>query len=192
MGIAQTFAPLSLQDFDSVLQALRFKDLLPGQALFKVGQHTPQECFVIAGMLRTSVGDAQGREITLGFHVGPGVLPPVITRMAEGRSRVDCAALDGARVALFDPQVLSNAMINNPAVRSWGDAVLRCELVRKADREWSLAALAGVDRLRQLRREMPQLEERVPHRLIASYLGMTPVNFSRLRNQSVTQARRLD
>jgi CRP-like cAMP-binding protein len=184
MRIAQTFAPLSHLEFAPVLQALRCKELLPDQALFTAEQSEPHECFVLEGMLRTSVGDAQGREITLGFHIGPGVFPPAITRMQEGRSRVDCTALDRVRVALFDPQVLSGAMVGDPAVRAWGDAVLRRDLMRKADREWSLAALSGLERLRQLRSEMPQLEERVAHRLIASYLGMTPVNFSRLRNQS--------
>ncbi len=179
---AQQFAPLSAADFAPVLQGLRCQDLAPGQPLFRMGQSRPLECFVLHGLLRTSVADAQGREVTLGFHAGPCAMPPAITRSMQDRSRVDCVALETSRVALFDPDTLTQAMVLHGPVRAWGDAVLRHELLRMAQREWMLAALAGAQRLQQLRMEYPGLEGRVPHRMIASYLGMTPVNFSRLRN----------
>lgn len=179
---AQQFAPLSAADFAPVLQGLRCQDLAPGQPLFRMGQSRPLECFVLHGLLCTSVADAQGREVTLGFHAGPCTMPPAITRSMQDRSRVDCVALEASRVALFDPDTLTQAMVAHGPVRAWGDAVLRHELLRMAQREWMLAALAGAQRLQQLRMESPGLEKRVPHRMIASYLGMTPVNFSRLRN----------
>lgn len=190
LQIAQAFAPLSAADFAPVLQRLRCEDLAPGQTLFHMGQARPQECFVLHGLLRSSVADAQGREVTLGFHAGPCVLPPAITRGMEDRSRVDCVALEASRVALFDPEILVQAMVAHAPVRAWGDAVLRHELLRMAQREWALAALTGAQRLQQLRSECPGLEDRVPHRMIASYLGMTPVNFSRLRNAPAGHAPR--
>lgn len=187
---AQTFAPLAAADFAPVLQGLRCEDLAPGQALFHMGQARPQECFVLHGLLRSSVADAQGREVTLGFHAGPCVMPPVITRSSDERSRVDCVALEASRVALFDPETLVQSMVAHAPIRAWGDAVLRHELLRMAQREWALAAWTGAQRLQQLRADCPGLEDRVPHRMIASYLGMTPVNFSRLRNAPAAQAPR--
>lgn len=190
LEIAQTFAPLAAADFAPVLQALHCENLAPGEPLLHMGQVRLQECFVLYGLLRTSVTDAQGREVTLGFHVGPCVMPPAITRSIQERSRVDCVALEDSRVALFAPDTLGQAMVNQVQVRDWGNAVLRHELLRMAQREWSLTALTGAQRLQQLRAECPDLEDRVPHRLIASYLGMTPVNFSRLRNVPKARAPR--
>lgn len=190
LQIAQVFAPLAAADFAPVLQGLRCEDLAPGQTLFHMGQARPQECFVLRGLLRSSVADAQGREVTLGFHVGPCAMPPTITRSMQDRSRVDCVALEASRVALFDPEALVQAMVAHAPVRAWGDAVLRHELLRMAQREWALAAWTGAQRLQQLRADCPGLEDRVPHRMIASYLGMTPVNFSRLRNAAKAPAPR--
>lgn len=190
LQIAQVFAPLAAADFAPVLQGLRCEDLAPGQTLFHMGQARPQECFVLRGLLRSSVADAQGREVTLGFHAGPCALPPAITRSMQDRSRVDCVALEASRVALFDPEALVQAMVAHAPVRAWGDAVLRHELLRMAQREWALAAWTGAQRLQQLRADCPGLEDRVPHRMIASYLGMTPVNFSRLRNAAKAPAPR--
>jgi CRP-like cAMP-binding protein len=190
LQIAQMFAPLAAADFAPVLQGLRCEDLAPGQALFHMGQARSQECFVLHGLLRSSVADAQGREVTLGFHAGPCAMSPAITRSMQDRSRVDCVALEASRVALFDPETLVQAMVAHAPVRAWGDAVLRHELLRMAQREWALAAWTGAQRLQQLRADCPGLEDRVPHRMIASYLGMTPVNFSRLRNAAKAPAPR--
>lgn len=78
---------------------------------------------------------------------------------------------------------LIKCMVENRAVQRWGDTVLRYELIRRADREWALAALPGSDRLQQFRQSYPGLEDQILHHYIASYLGMTAVTLSRLRSQ---------
>lgn len=186
MAIACAFAPVSEADFDPLLRGLDCRDLGAGEGLLHAGQADAREFFVLSGLVRLSVGDAQGREVTLGFCAGPGVLPPSITRSREGRSRIDATALEPSRVAGFDSALLTATMLRCPAVQRWGDAVLRGELVRKSDREWQLAALPAAERLALLREAMPGLEQRVAHRLIASYLGVTPVTLSRLRRQRGT------
>lgn len=183
LGIAAGFAPVSDADFAPLLQALEGRDLAAGEALLHAGQADAREFFVLSGLVRLSVGDAQGCEVTLGFCAGPCVLPPSITRTRDGRSRIDATALEPSRVAGFDAALLTATMLRHPAVQRWGDAVLRSELLRKADREWQLAALPAAERLALLREAMPGLEQRVAHRLIASYLGVTPVTLSRLRRQ---------
>lgn len=181
MALACGLAPVSEAAFAPLLRALECRDLAAGEALLHTGQGDTREFFVLSGLVRLSVGDAQGREVTLGFCAAPGVLPPSITRTCDGRSRVDATALEPSRVAGFDTGLLTETMLSEPSVQRWGDAVLRAELLRKADREWQLAALPAAERLQRLRAAMPGLEQRVAHRLIASYLGVTPVTLSRLR-----------
>jgi CRP-like cAMP-binding protein len=166
-----------------LLAGMRARGLQPGQALLRSGDAPPQECFVLHGMLRSWVGDAQGRSVTLDFHIGPGALPPSIGRSANGRSRVEVEALTEARAVLFDADALVALMLQCPAVQRWGDGVLRAELLRRADREWALAALPARERLLALRLRFPGLEAQVAHRHIASHLGITPVSLSRLRAQ---------
>jgi CRP-like cAMP-binding protein len=183
LAIAQAIAPLDEAAFGAVLQTMQCHCLAAGATLLRSGDTDPPEYFVLDGILRTSVADAEGREVTLAFHAGPGVLMPAITRTAGERSRVDCQAMTAARVAGFPSAALMQSMLSIPVVQRWGDAVLRAELMRRAEREWSLAALPAVQRLLDLRRLHPDLEDRVAHHHIASYLGITPVSLSRLRAQ---------
>jgi len=183
LAIATALAPLDADAFEPVLQAITVQHLAPGDALLRAGEPGAREFFVLEGVLMSWVGDAQGREVTLAFHVGPGVLTPAIGRVVDGCSRVHCHALTAVRVAGFEASTLVGCMMRDPAVQRWGDSVLRAELMRRADREWALAALPAAQRLQQFRQQFPGLEARIAQRHIASYLGITPVSLSRLRSQ---------
>lgn len=192
LAIARTLAPLDENAFEPVLRTITPRRLAPGEALLHAGEPGAREYFVLEGVLRTWVADAQGREVTLAFHAAPGVLMPAITRTAEGRSRVHRQALSTACVAGFEAATLVQCMVQDAGVQRmvqdagvqrWGDAVLRTELMRRVDREWALAALPAVERLQHFRAQFPGLEARIAQRHVASYLGITPVSLSRLRSQ---------
>jgi CRP-like cAMP-binding protein len=183
LNIAELIAPLDREAFEHVLKTTRCSSHEPGELVISAGERGAREYFVLSGILKTFVGDAQGREATLAFHVGPCVLTPSIARVADQCSRVSCVAMTKARVAGFPSDTLVECMVASPGVQRWGDAVLRAELVRRADREWALAALPAAERLLQFRRDYPGLEDRIAHHHIASYLGITPVTMSRVRAQ---------
>jgi CRP-like cAMP-binding protein len=183
MAIATTLAPLEADVFEPVLQTLAVRRLSAGESLLQAGGLGAHEYFVLDGVLKTWVSDSHGREVTLSFHVGPGVLMPAIARVNGDRSRVHCQALTPALVAGFEASLLVDCMRRSPVVQHWGDAVLRAELMRRVDREWALAALPAAQRLQQFRAQFPGLEACIAQHHIASYLGITTVSLSRLRGQ---------
>lgn len=183
LGALRAIAPIDDEaGFAPVLAAMCTRVLEPNEALLRVGERAENECVLLTGILRSSVGDAHGREVTLAFHQGPTALTPAIARVdAAGLSRINCEALSSAWVAEFPAALLVECMLRDPSVQRWGDAVLRAELLRRADREWSLAALPAVQRLALFRQQYPGLEASIAQHLVASYLGITPVSLSRLR-----------
>jgi CRP-like cAMP-binding protein len=183
LSLAESIAPIERNAFMPVLSAMRCASHEPGALIITAGEPDPAEYFVLSGVVKTYVGDAAGREVTLAFHAGPCALTPSIARVADGRSRVNCVAMTETRVAGFPSATLMECMLTNPTIQRWGDTVLRAELVRRADREWALAALSTAERLLQFRREHPGLEDLIAHHHIASYLGVTPVTLSRVRAQ---------
>lgn len=183
LAAAQRIAPVDASAFAPLLREMRVAQLTPQDVLLRVGDAPPMECFVLDGVLRTWLGDAEGRAVTLDFYEGPCAMTPAIARSRAGQSRIHCEALTAARVVLFEASALSRAMMADIAMARWGDAVLTQELVRRVDRELALATQPAKERLLALRAEKPGLEDRVPHHHLASYLGMTPVSLSRLRGQ---------
>lgn len=183
LACAQLYGPVDAEVFAPVLQDMRVVQLSPQDALLRVGDAPPWECFVLDGVLRSWLGDAQGRAVTLDFYLGPCAMTPAIARSRAGRSRIHCEALTAARVVVFEAAALSRHMLADQALARWGDAVLTQELVRRVDRELALATQSAKERLLGLRLDKPGLEDSVPQHYLASYLGITPVSLSRLRAQ---------
>jgi CRP-like cAMP-binding protein len=75
----------------------------------------------------------------------------------------------------------------HPDIGRWGNGVVERQLLRSLQEETVFRAHDAKRRLTLLRKQFPGLENNVPHHLIASYLGITPVSFSRLRKQMARQ-----
>jgi len=155
-----------------------------GAQIARQGQRENRELIILEGYAASRIYGPDGNAVCVGLHVGPCVLAPNIARTRDGMSLVSVEAISDALVAQMDGDALMDLMIRSEAVRDWANAVLRAELARKTDREWCLAALGGSDRLVWFRKMYPGYEQIFVHSLIASFLGMTPVTFSRLRSSS--------
>ena len=111
------------------------------------------------------------------------VITPNIARTSGGFSLVDIEILDDAVAATMPAAQLMDLMVNFESIREWGNHLMREELTRKVEREWCLAALNARQRLEWFRKVHPGYEAKFAHFHIASYLGMTPVTLSRVRNR---------
>jgi CRP-like cAMP-binding protein len=152
-----------------------------GEQISRQGQCETEEYVVLAGCLVSSICDEKGKEVCVGFYVGPCVVTPNIARTRDGVSLVSIAATTDALLARIDSNLLSKLMIASKPIRDWANAVLRDSLSEKAEREWCLAALGGAERLSWFRKTFPGHEANFTHTFIASFLGITPVTLSRLR-----------
>lgn len=153
-----------------------------GSTLMRQGEANATEYLLLTGRARSLVLDAEGREVTLGLFDGPAVLPPNIARTTGETSLVTIELLDDAVVGMLPSPKLIEMMVCSAEIREWGNLVMQRELARKVEREWCLAALSARDRLAWFRRNYKGFESRFQHVLIASFLGMTPVTLSRVRN----------
>lgn len=169
---------------DDFLSGWKRQRLTKGAHLTRQEQSETDEFMLLEGCLASSICDQDGKEICVGFYASPCVVTPNIARTRNGLSLVSIVAMTDSALARIDSEVLSNWVISAEPIRNWANGILREALCRKVDREWCLAALGGAERLTWFRQAYPGYEDIFPHRLIASYLGVTPVTMSRLRKSN--------
>jgi len=157
------------------------------ELLFESAQENRNEYFLLHGLLRSFILDAQGNETTVAFHSAPCVVTPCVARSKNSISLVSCEAIQTSNVVSFLESELMSLMIKDEDARRWGNHVLQAELVRRALREWSLAAESGAQRLERFWKDHPGIQSKVSAKIIATYLGITPVTLSRLRSISRTE-----
>lgn len=151
------------------------------ELIARQGAQDPNEYILLEGHAASRIYGPEGRAVCVDLHVAPCIVAPNIARTRDGVSLVSIEAMRDGLLAQMDSNALTELMIASAVIRDWGNAVLRQELGRRADREWCLAALGGADRLKWLRECYPGHEDLFNHSLIASFIGVTPVTFSRLR-----------
>lgn len=152
------------------------------ELIVRQGEREPNEYILLEGCAASRIYGPQGRAVCVSLHVAPCIVAPNIARTRDGVSLVSIEAMRDGLLAQMDSNALTKLMIASAIIRNWGNAVLRQELGRRVDREWCLAALGGADRLKWFRERYPGHEDLFNHSLIASFIGVTPVTFSRLRS----------
>ncbi|MEP3295657.1 MAG: Crp/Fnr family transcriptional regulator [Pseudoruegeria sp.] len=152
-----------------------------GAFLTSQAQPDTDEFILLDGCLVGQISDQNGKEVCVGFYVGPCVVTPNIARTRSGMSLISIMATTDVNLVRIDAGLLSHLMLSSEPIRTWANDVLRETLSQKVDREWCLTALGGAERLRWFRKSYPGYEGIFTHSMIASFLGITPVTFSRLR-----------
>ena len=170
--------------FKALIPMMSSHEIQRQESLFQAGQENRNEYLLLSGLLRSFILDVKGNETTVAFHSAPCVITPCIARNENTRSLVTCEAIQTSRIVHFSEYELMNLMINDEDARRWGNQVLQAELVRRARREWSLAAETGAQRLERFGKEYPEIASLVSAKIIATYLGITPVTLSRLQSTS--------
>jgi len=158
LAIANREASIDASTIAPLLSALERVELRVGEHLFRIGDKTDIEYFVVSGLLRTAVVNDEGDDVTLGYYDAPTVLSPSITRTNNGVSSVYCEAHESAVVFGFRFEVLRELMTKDPLLQHWGNAVLHNELLRRSQREFSLVTMNGSKRLIDFRERYGELE----------------------------------
>ena len=178
------FGDLVTADAHALAGTFEAKTVAKAQHLARQGEPDHKEYILLSGKMVSLIVDAEGREVCVGFFVGPCVITPNLARTAAGKSLVSLRAETDRQAASVEAAVLLDLMRGSSAIEDWANAVLRAELEHKTSREWSLAALKAKERLEWFRRFYPDHETLFTHSQIASFLGMTPVTLSRLLNSA--------
>lgn len=162
--------------------------VLKGSKIIDFGQK--QTCFYLLekGIARAYGLSADGDEITDCLVFVPGT--PVLTSADIAAPSPECfealtdcnliklRIMDFYKAAESAPQLLSiyNSLLESAWHSHWKVENAIRHLSAKNRYEWFL-------------KEYPGLIDAIPHRYIASFLGMTPVTLSRVRSQHLTQSR---
>lgn len=175
--------PLSADSFSELETIFNFISVKKDEVFIKIDEKNNSEYFIVAGYVRSFLLNPDGEEITLSFYKSGTALSPHITRTKQNKSLLNFHALTDLDLIEFKADRFLNMMIENLEIRNLGNAILLNELILKTEKEMALASLTAKERLTIFRNDFGILENLIAHPIIASYLGITNVSLSRLRNE---------
>jgi len=158
------------------------KNVEAGTDFIQEGDLNKSEYFVIDGVVRSHLKSEKGDIVTISFYAENSVLTPNLIRTRDERSTLNYEAITDCTLLELNVSEFGDLIRDYRDVQEFANLILKNELSLKINKEIQLISLTSKARLIQFRKDYRMLENRVPHSMIASYLGITPVSLSRLRN----------
>jgi CRP-like cAMP-binding protein len=159
------------------------KELPKNKNIFAEQKKNEYEYFLIAGVThRYNISD-KGEIVTTGFYMGQSIITPHFSRTNKGKSIFSLQSLTDIILVEIPVIELNNLRNSNREFQEFGQKAIEAELTKTFYNEVVFRSYSAKERLLELRKQYPNLENLIPHNIIASYLGITNVSFSRLRKE---------
>ena len=177
--------PMSSTALETIIDIVEYVEYQKNEIFITEGKRNSGEYFVLEGVCRSFLLNPEGEEITISFFTDKSIISPYTTRTSKGLSNLNFQALTKVKMGVMDATRFEEFMVENLEIREFGNSVLRKELRNKVEKEIRMASLTAKERLLKFREEYPLLENLIPHTTISTYLGITNISLSRLRNELV-------
>jgi len=178
----QDYAPLSDATFAEMLACCRVLEIPKGGFFCTLGATPSEFGFVLDGLLRYYVSDIDGNEYNKVFF-DEGSFPGSMVALLTGQpSAVAIQALEPSTLVGIDFAGYRRVLRAREDLKWFQIRYLeRNWVLQKEPREFALVQDDAGERYRRFQRASPRLARRLPLFHIASHLGITPTQLSRIR-----------
>lgn len=183
--IILSIRPMSEASLEAITGLVHLIEYPKNEIFIEKSKRNSYEYFVLEGVCRSFLLNPEGEEITISFFTGSSIISPFTTRTSNELSNLNFQALTPLKLGVMDAALFEGYMVENLEIREFGNRVLRNELNQKVEKEIGMASLTAKERLLKFREQFPGLENLVLHSTISTYLGITNISLSRLRNELV-------
>lgn len=161
-----------------------FKRVAKGELIYPFNQVPTSFCFLHKGLARAYVTDRDGNEFNKNFFAQgrfPGSMSALLNNQANSMA---VEAIETCDIIEINFKLFRSLLFADPAVMKMHILYLeRHWLLEKEPKEISYLQLDAKERYRNFLNEHAQIVNRLPQYHIASYLGITPTQLSRIRKQ---------
>lgn len=179
----RNFLPMSEDEWNLVVPHVEIKTLKKGGYLAREGKTSNTIALLTEGNMRHFY-TRDGEEKTTYFYFENHFVAAYISCITGKPSQLSIQALTDCRLLTFSYPVLKELYNKSHTWERFGRLVAEYLAIGLEERMVKLLMLSPEERYRELlQSDKKKILERIPQHFIASYLGMTPVSLSRIRNR---------
>jgi CRP-like cAMP-binding protein len=174
---------LTDEAFARCLPHFKLLQVVKGKPTLRAGETAMHASFVIKGLFRTYVLDGNGQEHILQFSL-PGWWCGDLGSFTSGSpSRFNVEALEDAEILQISRSSWDVLVSDVPAFAQYQLRIMENNLVAVQNRLVESISLDARTRYDHMLAHFPDIFQRVPQYMIASYLGMSRETLSRVRRR---------
>ena len=157
--------------------------LRKGTIFAKKGEYSRKVAFVRSGGLRAYYSNDKGEQYNKTFFTENSFVGAYSSLVTREKNLIDIDCLTPSTLLIAEYQKITALYEEFPQVERLARILAEQFFVSKEKREIELVTLEAKERYAIFQKEHPTLEQLIPQYHIASYLGVSPTQLSRIRTQ---------
>ncbi len=181
----QQMIAISNEEMEEFIRKCDVKSLKKHDILSKPGLVPHEVFFINQGILRVIVTDREGTEHTIHFALENQFIADYSSFIQQQPSLYTLQALEDMEVVVLPRAAIDWGYRNLSRGDKLGRLVAEYYFIYQDNRIKNLYARTPKERYDAIEEVFPNIHNRVPQHMIASYLGITPVHLSRLKKAAI-------
>lgn len=175
--------PLTADERALIQRFLSVKKIRKKQYLLQEGDVCKVIAFVGKGAMRSYTVDGEGREHILQFALEGWFISDLYSFLTGEASVYNIEAIDDSELVLINQAAYEELLKRSPSYQAYMLQLITGAYIALQKRITSTISLSPEERYQHLIALYPDIIQRVPQHMIASYLGLTPETLSRIRRR---------
>ncbi|MEL6535212.1 MAG: Crp/Fnr family transcriptional regulator [Bacteroidota bacterium] len=173
------------REVEGFLQDAVVKTFSPKEIMAHPGVVPNEIFFINRGLLRVLIMDQQGTEHTIHFALENQFIADYSSFIRQEVSVQTLQALEEVEAVVLPRTALQWGYTHMQEGQKMGRLVAEFYFIYQDERIKNLYARTPKERYDTINQVFPNIHQRVPQHMIASYLGITPVHLSRLKKAAI-------
>ncbi|MCG2462033.1 Crp/Fnr family transcriptional regulator [Flavobacteriaceae bacterium F89] len=181
----QRNAHLSEEEFRLLMENIGINKVLKGSYIQRPGEFCRHSFFVERGLLRSYTIDKMGKEHIIQFGSENWIVTDRSSVLFNEPSELYIDAIEDTSYIALDSSFMKKAGQMSAAFQTFTERALHNHIRHQQKRINLLLSAPAEERYLNFIQLYPDVTQRVPQWMIASYLGITPESLSRVRKELV-------
>lgn len=178
-----TISPIKEDTFDELQKIFKPLQLYKNDFFVKEGEYAQHIGFLKKGVVRAFFLNQEGKEYSKQFFVGPSIIGAYASLITKQHNKIAQQALTDCEILVANFSEVEKLYTKFHDLERLGRKIAEFYFLEKELKEIEMALLDADKRYLIMRERFPTIETIVPQYYIASYLGISPTQLSRIRKQ---------
>ncbi len=174
----EPFTEAAWKDFSSLFMVERISK---GEFFCREQENAPKIAFVYDGVLRAFYTSNKATEYNKTFFIENSLAVSLSSVLTGAPSFISIQALTNTDIITTRYSRIVELFDTHACIERFTRKVIEIEWIKKEKREVDVVTLDATELYKVFQVSYPDLENRIPQYHIASHLGITPVQLSRIR-----------
>ena len=181
------YVNLTQDEINLLLEYITHRKYLKGQYVVQQGDICRFESFVIKGCLKTFYVNNEGQEHVVLFAIENWWTADLGSFLTQKPADYNVQCIENTEVIQFSFDKMEFLYQEIPKLERFFRIIIQKAFVASEKRIIRNFSLTAKERYIEFKNTYPQIEQRVPQYLIASYLGITKEFLSKIRGQIIAE-----